>query len=95
MTSLELIARTIAVNSIDVYKAHLSPRKGFSCAHRVFYGGESCSTYVKSSLLGKASLISALAMSVQRFKACSSASYALRTTRADGGCIIIPCCLPF
>lgn len=35
---------------INIYKRHISPHKGFSCAHRVLYGQESCSSYVKSSI---------------------------------------------
>jgi hypothetical protein len=31
--------RQLAVASISGYQKHISPRKGFSCAHRVLYGG--------------------------------------------------------
>jgi putative component of membrane protein insertase Oxa1/YidC/SpoIIIJ protein YidD len=38
------IARTLLVAAIRGYKRHLSPHKGFACAHRVRFGGCSCST---------------------------------------------------
>ncbi|WP_228061460.1 membrane protein insertion efficiency factor YidD [[Phormidium] sp. LEGE 05292] len=39
--------RQIACTSISGYQKYLSPHKGFSCAHRILYGGESCSAYIK------------------------------------------------
>lgn len=36
--------RSILLMLIQVYKQHLSPRKGFSCAYRVNTGQASCST---------------------------------------------------
>jgi putative component of membrane protein insertase Oxa1/YidC/SpoIIIJ protein YidD len=38
------VARTLLLAAIRGYKRHVSPRKGFSCAHRVHLGGCSCST---------------------------------------------------
>lgn len=88
------LARKIARDAIAAYKTYISPRKGFACAHRLVHGGESCSTYIKH-LLGQESLMSAVQLSRQRFKACAAASYTLKaTTSSSGGCIVIPCCLP-
>jgi putative component of membrane protein insertase Oxa1/YidC/SpoIIIJ protein YidD len=39
------IGGKVRVASIRLYQRHLSPRKGFSCAHRGATGGASCSTY--------------------------------------------------
>jgi putative component of membrane protein insertase Oxa1/YidC/SpoIIIJ protein YidD len=38
------LARSLLLAAIRGYKRHVSPRKGFSCAHRVYVGGCSCST---------------------------------------------------
>ena len=88
------LARKIAIDAIAVYKTYISPRQGFACAHRLVHGGDSCSTYIKH-LLDQESLMSAVQLSRERFKACAAASYTLKaTTSSSGGCIVIPCCLP-
>jgi putative component of membrane protein insertase Oxa1/YidC/SpoIIIJ protein YidD len=89
----EPVARKIAIDSIATYQKYISPRKGFACAHRMLHGGESCSMHIKHLLLEE-SLISAIEMSRQRFKACIAASQTLKATKATSGCIVIPCCLP-
>jgi putative component of membrane protein insertase Oxa1/YidC/SpoIIIJ protein YidD len=63
--------RSIAVLLIGGYQRHLSPRKGYSCAHRIVHGGESCSEYVKNVLADK-SLFEATLLAKRRFKACST-----------------------
>ncbi|MGQ4646551.1 membrane protein insertion efficiency factor YidD [Lyngbya aestuarii] len=83
----------MAIDSISAYQLHVSPKKGFSCAHRLLHQGESCSQYAKNLLIN-GNLITAVNMSRQRFKACAAASQTLKTTKASGGCIIVPCCLP-
>lgn len=40
------IAVRLTAWSIRQYQRHVSPYKGFVCAHRVLYRGESCSQYV-------------------------------------------------
>jgi putative component of membrane protein insertase Oxa1/YidC/SpoIIIJ protein YidD len=39
------LAAACALRAIRFYQRHLSPRKGFSCAHRGATGGDSCSAY--------------------------------------------------
>lgn len=93
-TSVDTLARIIAINSIATYQSYISPRKGFACAHRILHGDESCSMYVKR-ILGEETLMSAIQLSRQRFKACFAANQSLKTTNgSSGGCIVIPCCLP-
>lgn len=36
--------RQLALAAIGIYKRHVSPRKGYACAHRIHHGGASCST---------------------------------------------------
>jgi putative component of membrane protein insertase Oxa1/YidC/SpoIIIJ protein YidD len=93
-SSVEPLARKIVIDSITAYQTYISPRKGFSCAHRILNGGESCSMYIKH-LLGEESLMSAMQLSRQRFKTCAAASQTLKTTSGSSGCIVVPCCLPF
>ena len=38
------------MRAIQLYQRHLSPRKGFSCAHRGSTGGNSCCTYGYSAI---------------------------------------------
>ncbi|WP_416666308.1 membrane protein insertion efficiency factor YidD [Egbenema bharatensis] len=93
LTPVESLTRKTAINAIDLYQQHLSPKKGFSCPHRLLNGEASCSEYVKH-LLGKQDLATTIRFSVQRFRDCASASQTLRTRRSQGGCIVIPCCIP-
>jgi len=96
-SSFDAIARSIAVSSIDTY-TRISPRKGYSCPHRLLHGGESCSKYVKNLLLEQ-SLVSAVKLSYERFTACTSASNSIRAIREIGSRkmipeIAIPGCIP-
>jgi putative component of membrane protein insertase Oxa1/YidC/SpoIIIJ protein YidD len=65
--------RSIAVALIDSYQRNLSPRKGYSCAHRIVFGGDSCSEYVKNVLTDK-SLFETTLLARQRFRECNIAS---------------------
>jgi putative component of membrane protein insertase Oxa1/YidC/SpoIIIJ protein YidD len=91
-TSLDAFTRRTAINSIEFYQQHISPQKGFSCPNRILYGEKSCSEYVKNLLL-RPDLTSVVQMSVQRFRSCSLAAQELRS-KSQGGCIVIPCCIP-
>ncbi|TAF59677.1 MAG: membrane protein insertion efficiency factor YidD [Oscillatoriales cyanobacterium] len=69
--------RQLAVASISGYQKHISPIKGFSCAHRVLYGGESCSQYIKGAI-AKLGLFGAIKASRHRFAACKGANQILK-----------------
>lgn len=62
---------------IYLYQKYLSPYKGFSCAHRLLHQRESCSSYVKKTLLEQ-DLTTAIKMSSRRFQECSQAYDILR-----------------
>ncbi|MFN6558547.1 MAG: membrane protein insertion efficiency factor YidD [Nostoc sp. ChiSLP01] len=64
--------RSVAIAIIGVYQRHLSPRKGYSCAHRIVHGGDSCSEYVKNVLADK-SLFESTLLAKQRFRECNIA----------------------
>ncbi len=95
ITSFEPLAKTMAINSIIAYQNLISPRKGFSCPHRLLHGGDSCSDYVKR-MLTEQSLTEAVKSSLQRFKNCTNASTILKNTSSGNNfrCIVIPCCIP-
>ncbi|MCW6049005.1 membrane protein insertion efficiency factor YidD [Lyngbya sp. CCAP 1446/10] len=69
--------RQLAVASISGYQKHISPIKGFSCAHRVLYAGESCSQYIKGAI-AKFGLFGAIKASRRRFAACKHANQILK-----------------
>jgi len=69
--------RQLAVASISGYQKHISPRKGFSCAHRVLYGGESCSQYIKGAI-AKLGWFGAIKASRRRFAAGKRANQILK-----------------
>jgi putative component of membrane protein insertase Oxa1/YidC/SpoIIIJ protein YidD len=84
-------ATQAAIASLNVYQTYLSPRKGFSCPHRLLHGDASCSSYLKQVLINQ-DLRAALQLAPQRFQACKAAAQTLQ--QASGGCIVIPCCIP-
>ena len=67
---------------ITGYQKYLSPFKGFSCAHRVLHGSESCSQHVKQTILQKG-LSDAWPDSRQRFRDCRSAYLTIMASRND------------
>jgi putative component of membrane protein insertase Oxa1/YidC/SpoIIIJ protein YidD len=80
-TSLpDLWVRQAAASAIAGYQKHLSPRKGFSCAHRVLHGGESCSQYVKRVILEQG-LWAAIPATRSRFAECKVANQVLQARR--------------
>lgn len=67
----------IIVYLILCYQKFISPYKGYSCPHRILYGKESCSQYVKRAVLEQ-DLLTALSKSKQRFKDCRLAAQELK-----------------
>ncbi|MEW5855902.1 MAG: membrane protein insertion efficiency factor YidD [Cyanobacteriota bacterium] len=75
--SLDSAIRQIAIASIGGYQKHISPRKGFSCAHRLLYKGESCSQYAKR-MVAHQGLVGAIPAVRRRFRACGIANQILQ-----------------
>lgn len=67
----------IAVALIGGYQQYISPRKGFSCAHRILYNDESCSHYIKRMFMEQ-DFSRAIQAAHQRFKACKEANEILK-----------------
>ena len=76
------LGAALAVKAISGYQRHLSPRKGFACAHRIAYGGASCSQHIKT-LIERHGLMQGAALAPERFRACREAYFVLRA--ADSG----------
>ncbi|TBR57284.1 hypothetical protein B4U84_14755 [Westiellopsis prolifica IICB1] len=93
VSTIEAFAGQVAIASLNTYQKRFSPHKGFSCPHRLLYGGDSCSDYIKHQLINQ-NLLTAIQMAPQRFKACKIAAQTLQNQRAASGCIVIPCCIP-
>ena len=79
LSLLDSSLRSVVIAVIGGYQRHLSPRKGYSCSHRIVYGSASCSEYVKKTLADK-SLFEATLLAKQRFRECNIA-YTLSKNR--------------
>lgn len=75
--SLDWAIRKIGTAAISGYQAYISPRKGFTCAHRKLYGGVSCSEYVKQAIANQ-ELTAIIQISRQRFQGCKQANQIIR-----------------
>jgi len=72
-----LIVNNSAIIAIIAYQKYLSPHKGFSCAHRLLHGGESCSQYIKR-MIAERGVISAIPRARQRLKDCKAANIVMK-----------------
>ncbi|MDB9375845.1 membrane protein insertion efficiency factor YidD [Nodularia sphaerocarpa] len=73
ISSFHSLTRQVGVAAITGYQKHISPHKGFACAHRVLYGDESCSQYFKR-VIAEDGFSAALIQSRERFQACKQAN---------------------
>lgn len=78
----DLFVRQVAIASIKLYQRYISPHKGFACAHRVLYGGDSCSGYIKRAI-AQNGLLEAWNSAGERFQACKEASLILRSQQSE------------
>lgn len=79
---VDSLSRQVGVAAITGYQKHISPHKGFVCAHRVLYGGESCSQYIKR-VVAQDGLKAAFVKSRERFQACKQANQILRSENEE------------
>jgi putative component of membrane protein insertase Oxa1/YidC/SpoIIIJ protein YidD len=73
--------RGLAIIAISGYQRFISPHKGFSCAHRVLYGCDSCSQYFKR-VIAEEGIFAAIANAKGRFQECREANEILKQRRA-------------
>lgn len=76
-SSLDRWLRQVGVQGINAYQQHISPHKGYSCAHRIVHGGDSCSEHVKKLFLSH-NLQDTIKYSQQRFRDCAQANLELK-----------------
>jgi Putative membrane protein insertion efficiency factor len=69
---------------IGGYQHYISPHKGYSCAHRVRYGGHSCSEFARK-VFADEGWWWGLAKLRDRFRACHAAVRSLRMERLEEG----------
>ncbi|GAA2725869.1 membrane protein insertion efficiency factor YidD [Cellulomonas aerilata] len=79
---------------IRQYQQRLSPRKGWSCAHRVAHGGPSCSTAVRD-IVRRRGVLRGARPTVLRFVACYQAASLLMASDVRGVCCCGPIPIPF
>jgi putative component of membrane protein insertase Oxa1/YidC/SpoIIIJ protein YidD len=78
------IADVATLSAVRVYQKHLSPRKGFSCAHRRLYGDVSCSQYFRQ-MVATYGLIDAIPLFQERLQECHQANLSLRAQHLRTG----------
>lgn len=78
--SLDRILAHLTVGMIRIYQRHLSPIKGFSCAHRLRHGGLSCSEFGRQAFESEG-MAGGWRSLRGRFKECRAAAIALRSGR--------------
>jgi putative component of membrane protein insertase Oxa1/YidC/SpoIIIJ protein YidD len=78
---LNSATRSLAVTAITGYQRFISPYKGFSCAHRVLYGCESCSQYFKR-VISEEGIFTAITNAKGRFQECREANEILKVRKA-------------
>lgn len=82
--------------AIRAYQRHLSPRKGYTCAHLVARGGQSCSAAVRG-IVAERGVLRGAGPTFARFYACYQAAALLqaRPGRVQGVCCCGPIPIPF
>ncbi|NMR21139.1 membrane protein insertion efficiency factor YidD [Cellulomonas fimi] len=79
---------------IGLYQDRVSPRKGWSCAHRVAHDGESCSVAVRD-IVRRRGLLRGVVPTGLRFLACYRAASLLMASDVRGVCCCGPIPIPF
>jgi putative component of membrane protein insertase Oxa1/YidC/SpoIIIJ protein YidD len=74
------LADLVTLAAVRGYQTHLSPYKGFSCAHRRLYGQASCSQYFRQ-LVATQGLSVAIPLFRERLQECHQANLTLRVQR--------------
>lgn len=87
------VSRAVDV-AIQQYQQRVSPRKGWSCAHRVAHGGTSCSAEVRD-IVRRRGVVRGILPTARRFAACYGAVSLLRTGGVQGVCCCGPIPIPF
>ncbi|MDJ0619665.1 MAG: membrane protein insertion efficiency factor YidD [Calothrix sp. MO_192.B10] len=84
ISTVDFLTRKISIAAITGYQKHISPHKGFACAHRVLYGGQSCSQYIKQAIAQSGFRVGWI-KSRDRFQACKQANKILCSRNSSVG----------
>ena len=69
--------RAIGIGAINLYQQHLSPLKGFRCAHSIYHDGISCSEFGKQ-IIQKYGYLKFGQLMPQRLLSCNDAMKELK-----------------
>jgi putative component of membrane protein insertase Oxa1/YidC/SpoIIIJ protein YidD len=72
-----MVLRYAVAGAISRYQRHLSPQKGYCCAHRSLHGGWSCSEFGRRVVL-RFGTYRFLLLQTRRFAKCASAAAMLQ-----------------
>ena len=95
--------KALSIGLITLYQRHISPHKGFRCAHAALHGEQGCSQAVKG-IIAEQGLFGGWSDIRQRFRHCSEAYETLekhreRRKKKSDSCDIDPCtvvdCIPW
>ena len=70
------LMKWIFLKLISMYQKYISPKKGFSCAHRIYFSGSSCSQHC-AEVIREFGVVSGLIKMNARFQECKTASVLL------------------
>lgn len=70
----------MAIATVKSYQKHISPYKGFRCAHRTLYSSDSCSQYFRR-MIAQEGLVSAIPLFQKRLEECKAANLILQAER--------------
>ncbi|MDD9206537.1 membrane protein insertion efficiency factor YidD [Georgenia sp. 10Sc9-8] len=89
------VSSRMADSMIARYQRHLSPRKGWTCAHLVAHGGQSCSAAVRA-IVARRGVVRGAVPTALRFVACyRAASLLMANGNVQGVCCCGPIPIPF
>ncbi|MDP1573050.1 MAG: membrane protein insertion efficiency factor YidD [Pseudomonadota bacterium] len=73
-----MVLRYAIAGAIVTYQRHISPHKGFCCAHRALHGGWSCSEFGHRVIL-RYGVLRFFRLQFRRFRRCTHAFSALQS----------------
>lgn len=96
MPTISMLPRQIADRAIAGYQRHVSPRKGYRCAHGVVNGDTTCSAAIRD-IVAEKGVLRAGVPSLRQFASCYRASMllALHPGEVSGVCCCGPIPIPF
>jgi putative component of membrane protein insertase Oxa1/YidC/SpoIIIJ protein YidD len=74
--------RQVVIQSIGIYQRHLSPLKGYCCAHNYLHRNGSCSQFAMRAVT-KYGVVKMLGLLRLRFKACALAYQHIQEARKE------------